>query len=323
MDTKTKFMIVVIVCSCFLHVNSYSQSSPPILFLPVNGSTNVSLTPSLEWLPVTGAATYGVQVSKHSNFDTLAVNQTGLLNPSYNVPPGILFNNTLYYWRANASNLQGTSQWSVVWNFTTLLAVPAAPFLISPPNGSVVTPTPFFDWSNVPNASVYRLQIAYDQMFLAIAFDSLTTVDSLQIPPPGFTIMGMYYWHVRALNPGGSGPYSMSFSFYVMPDGVKSTGGEIPEKFTLYQNYPNPFNPVTKIKFDIPLSRGVSAGRGVLVHIIIYDVLGREIAALVNEKLDPGTYEVEWNASNYPSGVYFYRLIADNYTETKKMVLLK
>ncbi len=105
--------------------------------------------------------------------------------------------------------------------------------------------------------------------------------------------------------------------------GVNNISTSVPGSFTLYQNYPNPFNPATKIKFEIPLSRGVSEGRGVLVRLIIYDVIGKEIATLVSEKLKAGTYEAEWDASNYPSGVYFYKLVTDNYTETKKMVLLK
>ena len=65
------------------------------------------------------------------------------------------------------------------------------------------------------------------------------------------------------------------------------------------------------------------SGRGVLVVLKIYDVLGREVATLVNEKLSPGTYEVEWNGSNYPSGVYFYKLETESFSETRKMVLLK
>ena len=108
---------------------------------------------------------------------------------------------------------------------------------------------------------------------------------------------------------------------------TKTLSEEIPQSFSLSQNYPNPFNPVTKIKFAIPLSRGVSEGRGVLAKLIIYDILGREVTTLVNEQLNPGTYEVEWSAtgggSNYPSGVYFYKLITEGYSETRKMVLIK
>jgi photosystem II stability/assembly factor-like uncharacterized protein len=107
------------------------------------------------------------------------------------------------------------------------------------------------------------------------------------------------------------------------PMNIKPISSEIPNKFSLSQNYPNPFNPVTKIKYQIPLLRGVSEGRGVFVKLIIYDVLGREISVLINERLSPGTYEVEWDGSNYPSGVYFYELTTEEFAETKRMVLLK
>ncbi|MBL8017438.1 MAG: T9SS type A sorting domain-containing protein, partial [Ignavibacteria bacterium] len=96
---------------------------------------------------------------------------------------------------------------------------------------------------------------------------------------------------------------------------------EIPQKYELLQNYPNPFNPMTKLRFNIPLLRGVAEGRGVLLKV--YDVLGKEIAVIVNENLRPGTYEIEWYASNIPSGVYFYSLMTNEFTQTKKMVVLK
>ena len=101
--------------------------------------------------------------------------------------------------------------------------------------------------------------------------------------------------------------------------GIHKTGNSVPGSFKLFQNYPNPFNPVTKIHFAIPPSRGVWG----MTKIIIYDFLGREIAVLVNQELTPGEYEVKFDGSNYPSGVYFYRLIAGGNTETRKMVLLK
>ena len=100
----------------------------------------------------------------------------------------------------------------------------------------------------------------------------------------------------------------------------------IPSKFNLYQNYPNPFNPTTKIKFSLP---NPSEGGVNKVQLVIYDVLGREVASLIpplwggEEGLNPGTYEVEWDGSNYPSGVYFYILITEQFKETRKMVLIK
>lgn len=119
------------------------------------------------------------------------------------------------------------------------------------------------------------------------------------------------------------------------PIGITIISSEVPEKFALLPNYPNPFNPVTMIQFQIPLLRGVSEdglpahGRGVLTKIMIFDINGREVATLVNEQLKPGSYQVEWDASGYASGVYFYSLIADDpstslrMTETKRMVLIK
>jgi hypothetical protein len=104
------------------------------------------------------------------------------------------------------------------------------------------------------------------------------------------------------------------------PIGIQPKGTEIPSKFSLSQNYPNPFNPTSKIKFDIPF---IGAQYIEPVQLIVYDILGREIAMLVNEELKPGSYEVELNASNFPSGTYFYRLQSRDYTETKKMVLIK
>jgi len=88
-----------------------------------------------------------------------------------------------------------------------------------------------------------------------------------------------------------------------------------PANYDLFQNYPNPFNPSTKIKFTIS-----DFGFTILK---VYDVLGNEVATLVDEYKPAGNYEVEWDANNYPSGVYFYRLQAGEFIQTKKMILMK
>lgn len=96
---------------------------------------------------------------------------------------------------------------------------------------------------------------------------------------------------------------------------VQQTGTAIPENFTLSQNFPNPFNPVTRIDFDIPTSS--------FTKLIVYDQTGREIETLVNGQLATGSYKYEWNAGDFPSGIYFYKLQAGEFTETKKMALIK
>jgi hypothetical protein len=99
------------------------------------------------------------------------------------------------------------------------------------------------------------------------------------------------------------------------PTGIIPISSEIPSYYNLYQNYPNPFNPFTKIKFDIAKSLPVT--------LTVYNTLGKNITVLVNERLNPGTYEIEFDGGNFPSGIYFYTLTADEYEQTRKMVLIK
>ena len=104
------------------------------------------------------------------------------------------------------------------------------------------------------------------------------------------------------------------------PTNVESLDSSVPENFSLEQNYPNPFNPVTKIKYSIPVN---VKGETVNVKLTIYDLTGTRIATLVNKEQPPGEYDVEFNGSKLPSGIYFYVLNAGNHSLTKKMCLLK
>jgi len=109
------------------------------------------------------------------------------------------------------------------------------------------------------------------------------------------------------------------YGAYVVTD-IDENLSSLPEGFLLFQNYPNPFNPNTTIKFTIP---AVETGHAPSVQLIVYDVLGNEIATLVNEEKPAGVYEIEWNADGLPSGVYFYQLKTDGFVETRKMILMK
>ncbi len=115
-------------------------------------------------------------------------------------------------------------------------------------------------------------------------------------------------------------------SGYFNAEGVSSVDDQgfnsVPDKFKLEQNYPNPFNPITKINYSIT-SVISTEGRNPNVTLKVYDTLGNEVVTLVNENQSAGNYEVEFNAKNISSGVYFYTLSTQNYSETKSMVLLK
>ena len=153
-----------------------------------------------------------------------------------------------------------------------------------------------------------------------------------EAPAPGTTItfeavvswdldMGITNWDQNKGN----------YLFYNTSDPVYADAEEIsPEGFVLYQNYPNPFNPSTKIKFTIPSANLRQAQSDIFVTLKVYDVLGNEVATLVNKELAAGEYEVEFNSRSglsgikeLPSGIYFYQLKTKNFIQTKKMLILK
>jgi hypothetical protein len=125
-----------------------------------------------------------------------------------------------------------------------------------------------------------------------------------------------YYWRVRAKNVGGYSNFSVTRQFStIRTTSIEQVSDLIPKEIQLNQNYPNPFNPSTTVEFAIP-----KAG---YVTLKVFDALGKEIATLASEELGPGYFTARWNASNVPSGIYFYRLQAGEYVETMKMILLK
>jgi hypothetical protein len=98
--------------------------------------------------------------------------------------------------------------------------------------------------------------------------------------------------------------------------GIRNISTNVPAKYSLQQNYPNPFNPLTKIKFDV--------AKNTYIELKIYDVLGKEVSTLINEKLNAGSYSFNWDATNFPSGMYFYVLkTSDGFSETRKMLLVR
>jgi hypothetical protein len=133
-------------------------------------------------------------------------------------------------------------------------------------------------------------------------------------PPWFFTDLRSFFNYNGTFLVGtyGKSIYSAPFTQVI---GIKQISSVVPDRFKLEQNYPNPFNPTTNIKYQIANSSFTS--------LKVYDALGREVAALVNEKQSAGTYEVTFNGSSLNSGVYFYQLITDNFKETKKLLLVK
>ena len=139
-----------------------------------------------------------------------------------------------------------------------------------------------------------------------------TGADTVMYTDTGLTVGRTYEWRVYAFNTAGNSGYSNIVSSLIT--GIAGNSS-LPEKYAMHQNYPNPFNPTTKIKFDIP--------KNGIVKLTVHDVLGRQVSTLVNNDLTAGRYEVEWSAGGYSSGIYFYRIEAEGFVETKRMMLVK
>jgi hypothetical protein len=128
------------------------------------------------------------------------------------------------------------------------------------------------------------------------------------------SLFGTYWWKVRAHNPVGWGAFSDMWRFNASPCDVP-VDSPVPKYYALGQNYPNPFNPTTMIQFTI-VDRQWTI-------VKVYDILGSEVATLVNDVKEPGTYTVHLDASNLASGVYLYRLTAGAFVQTRRLLLVR
>ncbi len=220
-------------------------------------------------------------------------------------------------------------------DWRTEISPPQTPKQIYPPNNSFVKQIFNFEWEKF-NYSLYRLQVSYDSLFNNLyAVTHYQTGDTLLLgnklyvennPQYSLPPNSKFYWRVRGENSLGVSDWSETWSF-TTPFTLDVKDKNVLSDFKLYQNYPNPFNPSTKIKYSI---LSVETGHAPSVQLLVYDVLGRKVATLVNKQQRPGNYEVEFNsnvgANNYsplPSGIYFYQLKAGNFIQTKKMILMK
>jgi len=286
----------------------------PTLLEPQNNSTQVSLTPTFQWSSVSGAINYTIQISTSMNFTTI-VDSLTTTNLTYTIPSGRLNINTSYYWRVRTRNSFGTSSWSTVWTFSTL-GTPSAPVLLLPTNGALgVSNVPLMDWNNSNGATTYKIVISQVSNFAVITDSATVTNSQYQVPSGKLQDFITYFWRVNARNSYGASAWSATWMFTVYPSSIKILTGNDPQTYNLYQNYPNPFNPTTIIKFSIPKSSDVS--------ITIYDIKGSEIERIVKAVLPAGTFEYTWNATNKSSGIYFVRFSSKEYSEMKRMVLVK
>jgi subtilisin family serine protease len=193
-----------------------------------------------------------------------------------------------------------TTGWTTA--FTGTYAVPGTGWQY------ITLPSPYFMYNGTSNLLV---EICYDNS----AYTQYSTVNSTSASGKTW---GYYTDNSTGCTmTGGAAQTNRPNTCFTLTNvsGTENISNIIPKEYSLKQNYPNPFNPVTKINFEIPKQGFVS--------LKIYDVLGREVKSLVNEIKAPGTYSVDFNGTELSSGVYFYRMESNGFTDIKKMMLIK
>jgi len=191
-----------------------------------------------------------------------------------------------------------------------------APTLLFPGNDStLINPQSIaLDWDSTVTANEYHLIIASDSLFNTVIKDTITNTSSVDLHYEFFIYYDNQYWKVRTINDGGIGPWSEVNHFsFLFTDVEEET--QLPTEFALMQNYPNPFNPTTTITYHLP--------KTAKVELKVYDVLGNEIVTLVNEEKPSGIYNVQLTMNNVSSGIYFYKITAGEFVQTKKIILIK
>ena len=193
-------------------------------------------------------------------------------------------------------------------------APPPPPGLRAPLNTSSVPAGVTLNWDVLLNASTYHLQVSAASDF------SVTLLDTMFLPGTLFTMSGLpatgnFFWRVRGLNSAGMGAWSAAWSFQTTNATAVREARALPPGFRLEQSYPEPFNPGTDIRYEIAES--------VPVRLAVFDLLGREVATLVDDRQAPGTYTVRFDGGRFASGVYYYRLSAGNFARTRTMHLIR
>ncbi len=273
----------------------------PSLSTPANGATGQLTALTLAWVAPTGATSYTYQVSTSSSFATTILNGTGVAVTAA-VTSGLAYGGNTYYWHVSATNAGGTSAYSPVWSFVTLVA-PTAPALVSPTNNAIFNKNAALTltWGSVGAATSYTVLVSTSTTFANTVLQSSgATTTAAFTPAHGW----VYYWEVAAVNPAGtawSSIWTLTPSTSVAPSvAVNNT-----YKFSMK---------LGSISYSLP-----SAAK---VELAVYDVLGRTALSL-NRQQEAGSYAIDLKGSTLAAGQYIVRFKAGAYERQAFMLLTK
>lgn len=293
------------------------QPLSPKTVLPAIYALDQKDTVILKWNYAQFASGYTLQVSTDSTFNSsLVVNKTNMTDTSF-----VLTNiagQQKYFWRVQASNTTGISEFSPVSSFTT--GFPLATSLAIPTKGTVDLPvTPVLSWLKQYKATSYRLQVGTSSTLSTGVVLDTTVADTTFKVATALQYNKIYYWRTKALNSLGQSSWSELWGFRTTTGSAVDDSKEMVKAYSLEQNYPNPFNPSTRISYSL-------AENG-HVKLSIYNILGKEVAVLVDRVQSAGTHSVLFNLDKngeaLTSGIYFYTIKSGSFVSTKKMMIIK
>jgi hypothetical protein len=298
----------------------FGQLSTPIQYYPENADTVFeSDDPFLEWSEVENTEYYEIAIGWSKTFYSYTWwENPNLLSVIRWFTPGT------YPWKVRAVNGSLKSEWSEEWNFTFVsdltLSETMQPKVTSPANGIEITQSDpgstLLACENIPSAASFEFEVSKDSLFRKTnsSFFDISNDNSSEIEALGLST-GKWFWRVRASNSSVTTDWSVVHWFIYYADVTNVQEEELYNEFKLSQNYPNPFNPTTTIEYSIPTTD--------FVNITVYDLLGNKISELVNEQKSAGNYKIKFGGNNLSSGIYIYVLRTTNFTDSKKLILLK
>jgi uncharacterized lipoprotein YddW (UPF0748 family) len=288
----------------------------PGLLTPANGANNLTSTTTLSWSAVPNTLRYRVQVATDPSFTEIIYDLREYRGTSA-VFARIAVGNT-YYWRVQAFSYGGSGEFSTVHTFKS--GIPFTPVLLEPTHANLNVPlNPTFKWTSIDNATSYKFQLATNSNFTTGVIKD-TSLSDTTIYVENLEPLKNHFWRVAAFNSIGTSAWTQYFGFKTGTTVVGTDETDpFPSQYKLDQNYPNPFNPSTVISYEVPQTDRVT--------LKVFDVMGREVALLVDEVRSPGKYSIEFNTNsyneNFSSGVYFVELRSGTFRSVKKLMFLK
>ncbi|NUN09956.1 MAG: choice-of-anchor D domain-containing protein [Ignavibacteriaceae bacterium] len=291
----------------------------PVLSYPVNNTTGVSLTPLLIWNRTAYTEKYHLQLSADSIFSSFVINDSTLTDTSYLADT--LQHKTTYFWRVKSINIAGNSAFSDTWRFKTEIKSIAAPSNLTA--SAAATREVKLTWNDNSNNELGFIILRKEGDSTSV--NQLEYIDTVAQNAAVYydthvTDSTLYSYLVLAYNSDTVSAVS-NYAVVRTLTSIKEFSSEnIPTDFYLGINYPNPFNPSTMIEFGLP--------REAMVDLSVFDISGRRVKTLVSRRLSAGSYNAGWDGKDHygatvPSGIYLYRIRAEAFVQTKKLILLK